>query len=122
MNPATWTYRQATGELCTADGEIVETCYSGHGKGVNNPTMEAVRSVGPIPKGLYAVGKIQDTPNLGPRAFPLLPVEHNALGRSGFWVHGDNTKGNRSGSHGCIIASRATRIRMAKESKLLEVV
>lgn len=38
--------------------------------------------------------------------------EENAAdlcGRSGFWIHGDNRKGDKSASSGCIILNKRTR-------------
>lgn len=98
-----WRYNQTTGELTL----VLGPGYSGHDEGRNNPAMQAVRSVGPIPTGLYQIGPGYDTKSMGPLAIPLTPVGHNALGRSGFFVHGDNKDHNAS--HGCIILSRSAR-------------
>ncbi|MPW09303.1 hypothetical protein GCT19_27215 [Paraburkholderia sp. CNPSo 3155] len=46
----TWTHSQSSGTL-SRDGSLVARGYSGHGAGKNNPVMQAVRSVGPIPEG-----------------------------------------------------------------------
>ena len=45
-----WTYSQTSGEL-DQDGNKVATGYSGAGIGKNNPVMQNVHNVGPIPQG-----------------------------------------------------------------------
>lgn len=100
------TYAQASGEL-SIDGHYEGSCYSGTGKGRNNPAMEDVQSVGPIPRGKYSVGHVRDGGALGPLVFDLLPVGHTAHGRTLFRIHGDNK--THDASHGCIIAGRAVR-------------
>jgi hypothetical protein len=43
----------------------------------------------------------------------LTPDPGNDMhGRSGFYIHGDNGKGDRSASEGCIILPRAVRERI----------
>jgi hypothetical protein len=84
----TWQYDQATGCL-SHDGRPVGTGYSGHGEGVNNPAMQDVRSVGPIPRGQWSIGPARLQPILGPVAMPLAPEEGTeTFGRTGFWAHG----------------------------------
>ena len=47
---------------------------------------------------------------------------HDANGRSAFLVHGDNSAGNHSASHGCIILNRIVRDRMRRSGDMgLEV-
>lgn len=86
---------------------VIGIGYSGTGDGKNNPEMEAVRMIGPLPRGDYEIGPIYDTLHLGPRVMPLTPIGHDALGRSGFFIHGDNAK--HDASHGCIILPRGVR-------------
>jgi hypothetical protein len=95
-------YVQSTGQF-TLNGEVVGTGYSGHGDSVNNPAMEKVRDVGPIPAGLWRIGPAFDHPTKGPTVFRLTPEGHDAHGRNGFLIHGDNRKRDRSASNGCII-------------------
>lgn len=84
--------------------------YSGHDAGLNNPAMEAVHDVGPIPAGNWRIVQWHDTyEDKGPVVAQLEPVGHDAHGRSGFLIHGDNALGNFSASHGCIIAPRIVR-------------
>lgn len=65
---------------------------------------------GPIPKGRWRLGYRQHHPRLGPAAIPLDPEEGTATkGRSGFFIHGDNGRGDRSASSGCIILPKLVR-------------
>ena len=49
-------YSQKTGKL-TLDGKEVGKGYSGHGDGKNNPEKEKMKNVGPIPAGVWTIGK-----------------------------------------------------------------
>lgn len=107
-------YVQATGEL-DIDGHFEGFGYSGTGEGRNNPEMEAVQSVGPIPRGKYSVGAMRDGGTLGPMVFDLLPQGHSAHGRSLFRIHGDNK--THDASHGCIVAGRSVREEIASSAQ-----
>lgn len=106
----TWTYVQSTGAL-SHDGEPIGTGYSGNTTGLNNPAAQGQVGVGPIPCGTYKIGPPHDPPDhLGPIALPLVPAASNQmLGRSGFFIHGDNTAMNQTASNGCIILARPLR-------------
>ena len=106
-----WKYEQSTGQLFNPEGELVARGYSGHGSGLNNPAMQAVHDIGPIPQGEYAIGPFfDDLGGKGPIVAHLVPcVGTQTFGRSGFMIHGDNAQGDRSASHGCVILSRAVR-------------
>jgi hypothetical protein len=99
-----WIYEQRTGRM-THDGLLPSRGYSGHGEGYNNPEMESVANVGPIPKGTYTIeAPIEPGGHLGPCALPLVPDSVNQMfGRQGFYIHGDNVHLNHSASDGCII-------------------
>lgn len=106
-----WTYSQPTGEL-NHDGVFVGTGYSGTGVGRNNPAMQDVPNVGPIPQGVYSIGTERADPRLGPCIMPLSPASVTAaFGRSGFFIHGNNRADNAS--HGCIILGPAIRQQIA---------
>lgn len=107
-----WTYRQSDGELLH-DGEFIGTGYSGFGDGKNNPALEAVEDVGPIPRGHYRIAPARFSEHLGPIVMNLDPTG-DALGRSAFRIHGDNVIHNAS--HGCIILGPALR-RAVSDSK-----
>ncbi|MFT4091330.1 MAG: hypothetical protein QM645_11400 [Asticcacaulis sp.] len=108
-------YKQATGEFLRPDGKVLAVGYAGYQDGVNNPALEASRAVGPIPRGPWSIGL---TPlkytTVGPVALPLEPLGHSAHGRTLFRIHGDNTRGDRSASRGCIILPRSIRDHITK--------
>lgn len=106
-----WTYRQSDGELLH-DAQFEGSGYSGAGVGRNNPLMEDVPNVGPIPQGLYNIGEAYTHEHLGPVVMNLFPVGHDAHGRSAFRIHGDNV--NHDASHGCIILGPAIRRMIAE--------
>lgn len=110
-----WTYNSSNGSL-SHDGILVGTGYSGHDEGddagVNNPLLESVPNVGPIPRGLWSIEQAAPHPKLGPLALPLTPQEGtNTSGRGGFFIHGDAIEfaGLEEASHGCIILARDVR-------------
>jgi hypothetical protein len=102
------TYSQISGAL-SDNGVVLGRGYSGHDIGKNNPALQGVHNVGPIPKGTYSInGPPYDTATHGPYVMRLLPMPGtNTLGRSGFLIHGDNATG--TASEGCIIMSRLVR-------------
>lgn len=108
-----WMYRQATGEL-TYDGVSIAVGYSGNGKGLNNPAFDTESNVGPIPKGYWTIGDAFNHPVKGPVCMRLTPKIKTH--RSGFLIHGDNTKGDKSASQGCIILNKVTRLLLANSS------
>lgn len=120
----TWSYSQRSGELRRA-GQLVAKAYSGHGEGKNNPDLQAVPRVGPIPRGRYRIGAPYDSQKVGPYALTLEPVGHDALGRSAFRIHGDSARAPGTASEGCIVpqGGRPTRERIWKSGDQdLEVV
>ena len=99
-----WIYIQTSGKMFAPDGELLAVGYSGHGEGRNNPAMQAVHDVGPIPVGWYDIGPPHDTTEHGPFVMALTPHEGNQMfGRSAFLCHGDNS--THDASKGCIIFS-----------------
>ena len=110
----TWRYSQATGKL-EHDGQYVATGYSGHGAGVDNPAMQYVAGVGPIPCGRYSIGEPHDSAHVGPFAMDLTPMPGtDTHGRSAFLMHGDNASVNHTASHGCLVFMRPTRTLVAR--------
>lgn len=115
-----WIWRQASGDL-ERDGAVLRSGYSGNGPGKNNPAMQAVRDVGPIPQGEYRIGAAFDSLAMGPVVLPLYPVEPvKAFGRSGFFIHGDSIEHPGEASLGCIILPRDAReaIAASKDAQL----
>lgn len=115
-----WTYHQANGRL-EQNGKPVAIGYSGAGKGVNDPAMQNVGFVGPIPRGKYAIGSPYDTKANGPHVMALTPLGHKALGRTDFLIHGDNK--SQTASQGCIILAADIRRKISTSGDaVLEVV
>ena len=86
-----FTYFQVSGALCDPLGNTIGKGYSGYLAGKNQPALQRVRDVGPIPKGTYLIGKAFDSPDHGPLALPLLSMgDTDTFGRDGFLMHGDS--------------------------------
>lgn len=114
-----WTYEQSTGRLCNAEGQCVAIGYAGgncgkNPEGKNNPAMQNVVCVGPLPQGIYTAGTPVKHLHLGPYAVPLIPHPGNEMhGRSAFYMHGDRIRDPGNASEGCIIMPRTTRVQYA---------
>lgn len=109
-----WQYKQSTGEL-TLIGENYETVeghgYSGFEAGKNNPAMQDIPCVGPIPQGSYMIRGAINSPTHGPLAMPLVPAASNQMfGRSEFLIHGDSIEDPGNASRGCIILPHDVRV------------
>lgn len=106
-------YEQTSGNIYISDMDdaraLIGRGYSGAADCVNNSQFEAVAEHGPIPRGKWRLDAPIKHERLGPLAFRLWPIDHNAFGRTAFFIHGDNARGDFSASSGCIIAGRATR-------------
>lgn len=103
-----WKYSQSTGEIRFNIAKIA-TGYAGRGHAKNQPAMEHLRSLGPIPRGEYEIQAPRASARTGPYVLPLIPVGHNALGRTDFQIHGDSRSNPGSASSGCIILPRRIR-------------
>lgn len=89
---------------------LIGLAYSGNGAGLNNPDMDGVKNVGPIPVGSYTASSII-MPDKGPNVWRLQPQSTNNMkGRSGFMVHWDNTHHNFTASDGCIVPVTPTTL------------
>ena len=121
------TYAQGLGVLSCKDG-FLATGYAGADAGKNNPAMQDVKNVGPLPRGRYTisgpecVGTTFPCPDChgatahrhGPYVLRLHPVDGNEMfGRAGFLVHGDN--GHGTASEGCICIGRTFRQQVTSE-------
>ena len=86
------------------------TGYAGFKAYANDPDSSNRPGLGPLPRGQYHVGLPHAHPRLGPLAYRLRPFPANVMfGRSDFFIHGDNRKGDRSASNGCIVLNRNAR-------------
>lgn len=113
------TYRQTDGQI-TLDGKEIGHGYSGHGVGLNNPDMESVARVGPIPRGAWKIERWDDHhSDKGPCVAVLQPLS-DVHGRSAFLIHGDNSFENHTASDGCIVANHTIRdmLRQSGETEL----
>lgn len=102
-----WKYVQSSGAMIAPDGEILRVGYSGRvPDGKNNPDLQHVRNVGPIPRGWWTMSAPANHPSKGPVVIRLVPdAATEVFGRSGFLIHGDNASG--TASQGCIIIGGA---------------
>lgn len=95
------------------DGTLIGQGYSGHLDGWNNPGMQDIHSVGPIPRGRWRIcGPPVDTAEHGPYVLRLEPLPGTqTFGRAGFLMHGDAIAAAQRGqaSLGCIVMPRSVR-------------
>lgn len=121
-----WIYEQSSGRLYRDDDpETFYVGYAGRDAGKNNPDMQHVPNVGPIPCGFYAIGKPEDRPqSIGMYALPLTPFPENDMhGRSDFFMHGDSRAKPGHASHGCPIQSKPARMAVyLSDDHLLKVI
>jgi hypothetical protein len=105
-----WEYQQHDGELLRG-GMHQGWGYSGAGVGKNNPEMQYVHDVGPIPRGLWVIGgPPTDTLVHGPYVLTLTPtVNVEVHGRVGFLIHGDSIVAPGTASLGCVVLARFLR-------------
>ena len=114
-------YEQSTGNFAILDQPepdwspgfqaVLYECrgYAGRDNGRNNPALDHVRNVGPIPAGTYRVFSVKHWRFRDP-VFALEPHITTVMhGRSGFLIHGDSAKNPGNASHGCIILERVHR-------------
>jgi len=105
-----WTYQQSTTKLQSPTGIITSFGWAGQGDGKNNPAMQGVKGIGPLPVGVYTIGEPHDSPHTGPYTMDLTPdPSNNMLGRSDFRIHGASYMRPELSSEGCIIQPREIR-------------
>jgi hypothetical protein len=106
-----WIFEQNSGFLIDPTGQkLYPPGYAGHGDGKNNPAMQDVKDVGPLPCGDYDIGEPYDNPHTGPYTMDLTPDPSNDMfGRDLFRMHGDSIENPGLASDGCIIQIRAIR-------------
>lgn len=109
-----WVWDQSRGEL-SRNGKLISRGYSGNSRGKNNPALENVPGIGPIPAGLWQIVNVYNSKNVGPFAITLHAVDgtlddtHNPTGRGAFRIHGDSVRAPGTASKGCIILPRKVR-------------
>lgn len=113
---------QESGKLIH-DGELVAVGYSGFGAGKNNPRVQHIPNVGPVPVGRYEISRAFHSQADGVVCMHLTPKEGtNTYGRGGFLIHGESPSNDGDASRGCIVLSRPVRLLIdASEDRELEV-
>lgn len=104
----TWVYSQSSGILTDNAGITGHTfqCYAGFGAGKNNPAMQNIPNIGPLPCGIYDQVELLLESDHGPYAIRLAPRPENVMfSRAGFMLHGDSIERPGCASHGCICRS-----------------
>jgi hypothetical protein len=110
-----WTWSQSRGSMSNPPEFVTGFGYAGGdcGKnlqGKNNPEMQDVPNVGPLPRGLYTIAAPIDTVTHGPYVLWLTPDSANQMfTRSGFGIHGDSVVSPGDASDGCIVLPRSVR-------------
>jgi len=104
-----WEYSQRTGILwyvndITGRRTYIGEGFSGGGEGLNNPALQDVEDVGPIPRGEWSIGAAYPHEILGLLTMNLIP--RWAINRFAFRMHG----GTRS--EGCVIMNSNIRRRV----------
>jgi hypothetical protein len=109
-----WSYESSTGRMTKEGVGILATGYAGNGPGKNDPALQNVHNVGPLPEGWYTIGEPRDMPVLGPYALPLIPDADNEMWNRGeFFCHGERKEGPIGlASDGCIVLPLFARERL----------
>jgi hypothetical protein len=105
-------YSQTSGEMRNGT-VLIGTGYAGRGEGLNNPAMQAVPNIGPLPQGIYTINPPINTTTHGPYVMWLTPDPANEMfGRFGFGIHADEiaNPGKHLASTGCIVMSNEARL------------
>lgn len=122
-----YVFEQSTGRMIDPDSNEVAVGYAGgncghNPEGKNNPEMQNVPSIGPLPEGWYDLGEPVEHSHLGAYAIPLIPDPSNEMyGRGSFYLHGDTTPSGNA-SEGCIIMPRLVRQAIKASGERLQVV
>jgi hypothetical protein len=103
-----FSFSQSTGKLCN---DATGQCAQGY-SGYKGETDQTKKNSGPAPEGTYTVANTCRGP--GTRCNLTPDASNNMLGRSDFQIHGDNDKGDRSASQGCIILGQKDRAELKK--------
>lgn len=103
-----YTFNQTTGKFCNDNTGKCTQSYSGY-KGETDQTK---KDRGPAPVGKYTVAN--SCSEKGGRCNLTPDPSNNMFGRDHFQIHGDNGKGDKSASQGCIILSQKDRAGLKK--------
>jgi hypothetical protein len=104
-----WEFQQSTGAILH-DSVAKFHGYAGNGAGKDNPAMQDIHNVGPLPRGKYTIGPPHTSGHTGPYTMNLEPDPANEMfGRSAFRIHGDSIAAPGTASNGCIVTARVNR-------------
>ena len=123
---AQFSYSTGAVRLMLDDGPVkIGAGWAGHGEGKNNPAWQAVKSVGPLPVGRYAIGEPFTHPDCGGFAMRLTPLPGTEMhGRDGMLIHGPSKNPAKYGqeSNGCLIMPHDQRVALWQTgARILEV-
>lgn len=108
-----FTYSQTTGVL-THNGYAVSKGYAGRGEGLNNPAMQNVPKIGPLPQGKYTIMKAGTDAKVGKVAMRLIPDPANEMyDRADFFIHAPHANDQKDSSEGCMVFDHDTRTGVA---------
>jgi RHS repeat-associated protein len=100
---AAYIFDVRAGRFYGIDGTVSSRAYAGRHEGLNNPDMQAVHDMGPLPTGTYTLGANKNR-HKAADCFRLTPSPGtDTMDRGGFWIHRGNFRqppGNSS--KGCI--------------------
>ena len=105
-------FSQSSGEFCNKETGKCLLGYSGY-KGEKDETKS---NRGPIPQGSYTVENTCG--GYGERCNLIPDSSNNMHGRTSFQVHGDNGKGDKTASRGCIILDQTSRVDLKKGDRI----
>src|ERR1017187_3142261 len=113
-----WEYQQTAHTILRPDGSVLTNqSYSGHGAGLNNPAMQNIPNVGPIPQGPYTLSPFFTHPLLGKLVARFMPKPGNTeCGRSGCDLHGDNQYLNPRGMGGGGVVGEPYRLEISQSA------
>ena len=119
------TYSQTNGTVTNDSGIVIASGWSGNHNGKNNPLMQNVPCIGPLPQGLYTIcawEALHD--HLGQMVAFLRPDKGNEMfGRGDFFMHGPSSTHYGQESKGCIVIPHDDRetVKYTGETDLLVV-
>lgn len=117
-----WEYEVATRKFSLNGTYQFSARYSGRPGYYDDSTKECVAGKGPIPRGVYTIGKPFTHPKTKAWTMRLTPgINNNMCGRDSFMIHGDSQSHPGEASDGCIIVILANRKKIA-ESRVYKLI
>lgn len=130
-----WKFSQLNGKIWDSHSwnpdNYIGQGYAGRDAGKNNPSMEGVKGIGPLPHGLWKpVEFFALHPTVGKNAVRVEPADQETLDRVkaygrdpfSFFMHGDSSEHPGLASHGCMVEGPAIRLKFWAEKPLIEVI